>query len=204
MKTFNLKFLKKKIFLLSIFLIISCQPGKQINFTSSEAFFKSLDTTKTIDKKNFIENKIPTKNNKKSYEKEKISISKKKDREAVSKLKNKNDNDLRRFSSNKIEKLKNNSKITDKDNTKTFNLKLYIGKTKNELMNMFRQPNLNIKHGIITNFQYHLKNCFVDLFFINNNDKHTLKYFEFRPTKIKGFLDEELCKKDLQKSLKLN
>jgi len=84
-----------------------------------------------------------------------------------------------------------------------FDLKSYINKKENELIKIFGKPKMLIKHGIISNYQYHLKNCFVDLFFINKNKKIILNHFDFRPTKIDSMLNEKLCIKDIL-SLKNN
>ena len=78
-----------------------------------------------------------------------------------------------------------------------FDLKNYINKKENDLIKIFGKPNMLIKHGKILNYQYHLKNCFVDLFFTNKNKNIILSHFEFRPTKIKSILNEKVCIKEI-------
>ena len=172
-----LNFLQKLLLLLSFILIFSCQPNKKIDFNSRDAFFKSLDKVEfKKNEKTIIKNDFK-KINKKKLKKLKPPI--------------------------KTKKIQTNSKKIDPKKKHIFDLKKYINKKEQDLIKVFGTPNMLIKHGIISNYQYHLKNCFVDLFFINKNRKIILNHFEFRSSKTNSKLNKKLCIKDIL-SLKNN
>ena len=164
----------KKYFLLTLLFSIimnGCARHNQIDFSSSEAFFSSLNKTKIIQK----ENKKST------------------------------------FVLNSLKK----SKINNKDEsiiTKSFllNLTSYeklleqkIGLEEHDILQIFNNASLIIKHGKIKNFQFHLKSCHLDLFFLDKDKTYIFKHFDIRPSAILSKLDKKRCVEELNNKFTL-
>ena len=102
-------------------------------------------------------------------------------------------------------------KIDKKDNetikkslTLTFSsyekhLKQKFGFNEISILKKFNNPSLQIEHGKIKNFQYHLKSCYLDLFFLNEYGTYIFKHFDIRPSSITSNLNKEECVKQLNK-----
>jgi hypothetical protein len=60
-----------------------------------------------------------------------------------------------------------------------------------------------VKHeGKLKNHQYYYLNCFVDIFVIKKEGGYFVDFFQRRPVKLNGFLNEEKCFKDISKKIK--
>ena len=158
--------MKKCLYLILLFslFISGCAKHNPIDFSSSEAFFSSLNKKEVIKKEN------------KKYTVEKNNLK------------------------NKIEKTK---KQIEK---KSFllNLSFYekqlkekIGFDEFTMLKIFNNPNLKIKHGKIKNFQFHLKFCHLDLFFLNEDETYKFRHFDIRPSSISSSLNKKKCVKEL-------
>ena len=142
-----------------------CARHNRIDFSSSEAFFSSLNEKKIIQKENF--NKT--------------------------------------FKSNNLKKSEINStnkKIIKKPVPLTLSfyakkLKQRIGFDEFAILKIFNNPSLQIKHGIIKNFQYHLNSCHLDLFFLNDEESYKFRHFDIRPSSILANLNEKKCVNEL-------
>ena len=178
----------KKYFLLTLlFLIImnGCARQNQIDFSSSEAFFSSLNETKKIQKEN-------------SKRLNKTKMIQKENKKSTSVL-------------NSLKK----SKINNKDKgiiTKSLllNLSSYeklleqkIGLEEHNILKIFNNASLIIKHGKIKNFQFHLKSCHLDLFFLDKNKTYIFKHFDIRPSTILSKLDKKRCVEELNNKFTL-
>ena len=164
----------KKYFLLTLlFLIImnGCARQNQIDFSSSEAFFSSLNETKIIQKEN--KKNTPVKN---SLKKTKI---KNKDKGIIKK------STMLNLSS--YEKL----------------LEQKIGIEEYNILKIFNNASLIIKHGKIKNIQFHLKSCHLDLFFLDKNKTYIFKHYDIRPSTILSKLDKKRCVKELNNKFTL-
>ena len=107
------------------------------------------------------------------------------------------------------------SKIHNKDEdviTKTslFNLSSYkklleqkIGFEEYNILKIFKNANLIIKHGKIKNFQFHLKSCHLDLFFLDKDKTYIFKHFDIRPSTILSKLDKKRCVEELNNKFTL-
>ena len=93
----------------------------------------------------------------------------------------------------------NNNKTYDKfkNVNKYFEIEKFIGKDDQTIILAIGKPDLKIRHGLTTNYQYHLKKCHVDLFFINSGKELILKSFDFRASKVKKLFKKSECKKNL-------
>ena len=76
-------------------------------------------------------------------------------------------------------------------------LKQKIGFDEFTLLKIFNNPSLKIKHGKIKNFQFHLKSCHLDLFFLNDGKTYKLRHFDIRPSAILADLNKKKCVKEL-------
>ena len=93
------------------------------------------------------------------------------------------------------------SKVPKRLRDKSINLNNFLNKSKLTLISHLGEPHSIISHGVIENFQYHLKNCNVDFFFKKKEFRieSFLLHFEIRPAKFKGYLDEKNCLKEIAK-----
>ena len=167
--------MKKNLFLILLFSIFlsGCDKHNQINFSSREAFFSSLNEKKIIQKENINNTSILS-----NLKKTKIVDTKKKivnntDKQIIEKPL------LLTLSSYKKE------------------LKRKIGLDEFTILKIFNNPSLRIKHGKIKNFQFHLKSCYLDLFFLNDREIYKFRHFEIRPSTILSNLNKKKCVEEL-------
>ena len=165
--------MKKNFLLTLLFLIImnGCARQNQINFSSSEAFFSSLNETNITQKKN--KKSTPVSN----------SIKKNK-------------------TNNKIEDIIKKSTLLNLSSYEKL-LKKKIGFEEYDILKIFNNTSLIIKHGKIKNIQFHLKSCHLDLFFLDKNKTYVFKHFDIRPSTIQSKLDKKRCVKELNNKFTL-
>lgn len=164
----------KKYFLLTLlFLIImnGCARQNQIDFSSSEAFFSSLNETKIIQKEN--KKSTPVKNSLKK-----------------TKIKNKDKGIIKK---SMLLNLSSYKKLLEKK----------IGIEEYNILKIFNNASLIIKHGKIKNIQFHLKSCHLDLFFLDKNKTYIFKHYDIRPSTILSKLDKKRCVKELNNKFTL-
>jgi len=164
----------KKYFLLTLlFLIImnGCARQNQIDFSSSEAFFSSLNETKIIQKEN--KKNTPVLN---SLKKSKI-----------------NNKDVDIIKKSLLLNLSSYKKQLEKQ----------IGIEEYNILKIFNNASLIIKHGKIKNIQFHLKSCHLDLFFLDKNKTYIFKHFDIRPSTILSKLDKKKCVEELNNKFTL-
>ena len=94
----------------------------------------------------------------------------------------------------KREKLKKKKKLKKR---KKINLNEFT------ILKIFNNPSLKIKHGKIKNFQFHLKSCHLDLFFLVNDKIYIFKHFDIRPSAILSKLNKKKCFKELNNKFTL-
>ena len=60
-----------------------------------------------------------------------------------------------------------------------------------------------IKHeGKLKNHQYYFSNCFVDIFVIKKENGYFVDFFQTRPIKLNGFLNKDICFRDISEKIK--
>ena len=104
-------------------------------------------------------------------------------------------------------KLKNNFEKTKKQIVKKSillnplsyekQLKEKIGFDEFTMLKIFNKPDIKIKHGKIKNFQFHLKFCHLDLFFVNEDETYKFRHFVIRPSSMSSSLNKKKCVKEL-------
>ena len=172
----------KKYFLLTLLFSIlmnGCARHNQIDFSSSEAFFTSLNKTKIIQKekkKRLNETKLIQKEDKKSTP---VLNSLKK-----SKINNKDEGIIRK---SLLLNLSSYKKLLEQK----------IGFEEFKILKIFNNASSIIKHGKIKNFQFHLKSCHLDLFFLDKDKTYIFKHFDIRPSTISSKLDKKKCVEEL-------
>ena len=159
--------------LLFTILVTGCAKNNKIDFTSSKAFFSSLNETKIIQKK---DKEIVQKEDRKS-----ASL-------IVSLKKNKTDKKNKR-------KIKKSFLLNLASYEKV--LKQKFGIDEYTILKIFNRPNLKINHGKIKNFQFHLKSCHLDLFLLYEGQTYKFRHFDIRPPSISSSLNKDECVKDL-------
>ena len=142
-----------------------CARHNRIDFSSSKAFFSSLNETEIIQKEN--KKSTPVLN---SLKQGKINT---KDEGIIKK--------------SLLLNLSSYEKLLEKK----------IGIKEYNILKVFNDSSLIIKHGKIKNIQFHLKSCHLDLFFLNENDTYKFRHFDVRPSTILSDLDKKECVKEL-------
>ncbi len=158
----------KKYFLLTLLFSIimnGCARQNQIDFSSSEAFFSSLNETKIIQKENKKNTSV-------------LNSLKK------SKINNKDEGIIKK---SLLLNLSSYQKILERK----------IGFEEYDILKIFNNASLIIKHGKIKNFQFHLKSCHLDLFFLDKDKTYIFKHFDIRPSTILYKLDKKKCVEEL-------
>ena len=164
----------KKYFLSTLlFLTImnGCARHNQIDFSSSKAFFSSLNETEIIQKEN--KKSTPVLN---SLQKNKIN--------------------------NKDEDIIKKSLLLNLSSYRKL-LEQKIGFEEYDILKIFNDASLIIKHGKIKNFQFHLKSCHLDLFFLIKNKTYIFKHFDIRPSAILSKLNKNKCVEELNNKFTL-
>ena len=158
--------MKKYLYLILLFslFISGCTKHNPIDFSSSKAFFSSLNEKEVIKKENkkITLGKNSLKNN---IEKTKKQIVKK---------------------SFLIDLLSYEKQLKEK-----------FGFDEFTMLKIFNEPDLKIKHGKIKNFQFHLKFCHLDLFFLNEDETYKFRHFVIRPSSMSSSLNKKKCVKEL-------
>ena len=148
-----------------------CARQNQIDFSSSQAFFSSLNETETIQKKS--KKSTPVIN---SLKKNKIN--------------------------NKDEGIFKKSLSLNPPSYEKL-LEQKIGIEEYDILKIFNNASLIIKHGKIKNIQFHLKSCHLDLFFLVNDKTYIFKHFDIRPSAILSKLNKKKCVEELNNKFTL-
>ena len=164
----------KKYYLLTLLFSIimnGCARHNQIDFSSSKAFFSSLNETEIIQKEN--KKSTPVLN---SLQKNKIN--------------------------NKDEDIIKKSLLLNLSSYRKL-LEQKIGFEEYDILKIFNDASLIIKHGKIKNFQFHLKSCHLDLFFLDKDKTYIFKHFDIRPSTFLSKLDKKKCVEELNNKFTL-
>ena len=158
--------------LLFTILITGCVKNNKIDFTSSSAFFSSLNETKIVQKNKEILQRENQKSTSLINSSKKNKIDKK---------------DERKIRTSFLLNLSSYEKV----------LKQKFGFDEYTILKVFNRPSLKINHGKIKNFQFHLKSCHLDLFFLNEDETYKFRHFDIRPSSILSSLNKNKCVKEL-------
>ena len=148
-----------------------CARQNQIDFTSSEAFFSSLNKPEIMQKEN--KKSTPVLNSLKK-----------------SKINNKDEGIIKK---SLLLNLSSYEKLLERK----------IGIEEYDILKIFNNASLIIKHGKIKNIQFHLKSCHLDLFFLDKNKTYIFKHYDIRPSTILSKLNKKRCVKELNNKFTL-
>ena len=165
--------MNKYLYLILFFpvLINGCAKHNPIDFSSSNAFFSSLNEKEIIKKE--------SKNNTSAKKTLKINDIKKTKKQISKKV----------F---QLTLLSYEKQLKEK-----------IGLDEFTILKIFNEPNLIIKHGKVKNLQFHFQSCYLDLFFLNEDEIYSFKYFDIRSSSISSRINKQKCAKELNNKFTL-
>ncbi len=100
----------------------------------------------------------------------------------------------------KVQKLTLQTKIKV-PNVNNFNLDRFVNWNEEEIIKSLGKSNFIKQEGRLKNYQYHLKECFIDVFFLKKNGVYLVSYIETRPTILNGKININACFKEINQIL---
>tara|TARA_B100000575_G_scaffold242734_1_gene206202 strand:- start:52 stop:576 length:525 start_codon:yes stop_codon:yes gene_type:complete len=88
-------------------------------------------------------------------------------------------------------------KKVKKPNTDKFNLDKFINWNEEKIIKTLGSSHFIKEEGRLKNYQYHFKECFIDIFLLKKNELYLVNYVEMRPTKLNGTVNIEACLKEI-------
>ncbi len=85
--------------------------------------------------------------------------------------------------------------------TNKFNLDNFINWDEEKLIKTLGKSHFVKEEGKLKNFQYHFKECFVDVFLLKKSGVYLVNYIEMRPTKLDGNINNNSCLKEINQTL---
>ena len=82
-------------------------------------------------------------------------------------------------------------------NTNEFSLEKFINWNEEKLVNTLGKSHFVKEEGKLKNYQYHFKECFIDVFLLKKNRVYLVNYIEKRPTKLNGTINIKACVKEI-------
>ena len=86
-------------------------------------------------------------------------------------------------------------------NANKFSLEKFINWNEEKLIKTLGKSNFVKEEGKLKNYQYHFKECFIDVFLLKKNRVYFVNYIEKRPTKLNGTINIKACYKEINKKL---
>ena len=83
-------------------------------------------------------------------------------------------------------------------NTDTFTLDKFINWNEEKITKTLGSSHFIKEEGRLKNYQYHFKECFIDIFLLKKNELHLVNYVEMRPTKLNGTINIKACLKKIK------
>ena len=86
-------------------------------------------------------------------------------------------------------------------NTDKFSLERLMNWNEEKLIKTLGKSHFIKEEGKLKNYQYHFKECFIDVFLLKKNELYLVSYVEKRPTKLNGTIDIKACLKELNQMM---
>ena len=83
-------------------------------------------------------------------------------------------------------------------NTKKFSLEKFINWNEEKLVKTLGKSHFIKEEGKLKNYQYHFKECFIDVFLLKKNRVYLVNYIEKRPTKLNGTVNIKACLEEIK------
>ena len=78
-------------------------------------------------------------------------------------------------------------------NANKFSLEKFKNWNEEKLVKTLGKSHFVKEEGKLKNYQYHLKECFIDVFLLKKNRVYSVNYIEKRPTKLDGTVNIKAC-----------
>ena len=86
-------------------------------------------------------------------------------------------------------------------NANKFSLEKFINWNEEKLIKTLGKSHFVKEEGKLKNYQYHFKECFIDVFLLKKNSFYLVNYIEKRPTKLNGKININACYKEINQKL---
>ena len=83
-------------------------------------------------------------------------------------------------------------------NANKFSLKKLINWDEEKLIKTLGKSHFVKEEGKLKNYQYHFKECFIDVFLLKKNKVYIVNYIEKRPTKLNGTINIKACIEEIK------
>ena len=90
--------------------------------------------------------------------------------------------------------LRKQVKIPD---TNEFSLEKFKNWNEKKLVKTLGKSHFVKEEGKLKNYQYHFKECFIDIFLLKNKSIYIVNYAEIRPTKLNGTINNKACYREI-------
>ena len=92
-------------------------------------------------------------------------------------------------------------KQVKKPHANKFSLDKFKNWNEEKLIKTLGKSHFVKEEGKLKNFQYHFKECFIDVFLLKKNRVYLVNYIEKRPTKLNGKINIQACYKEINQKL---
>ena len=82
-----------------------------------------------------------------------------------------------------------------------FNLERFKNWNEKKLIKTLGKSQFIKEEGKLKNYQYHFKECFIDIFLLKKNGVYEVNYIEKRPTKLNGKINIKACFEEINQTL---
>ena len=89
-------------------------------------------------------------------------------------------------------------KQVDIPNANKFSLDKFINWNEEKLVKTLGKSHFVKEEGKLKNYQYHFKECFIDVFLLKKNKIYLVNYIEKRPTKLNGKVNIKACLEEIK------
>ena len=86
-------------------------------------------------------------------------------------------------------------------NANKFNLERFMNWNEEKLIKTLGKSQFIKEEGKLKNYQYHFKECFIDVFLLKKNGVYEVNYIEKRPTKLNGTINIKACFEEIKQTL---
>ena len=80
-----------------------------------------------------------------------------------------------------------------------FSLEKFINWNEEKLVKTLGKSHFVKEEGKLKNYQYHFKECFIDVFLLKKNRVYIVNYIEKRPTKLNGTINIKACLEEIKR-----
>ena len=86
-------------------------------------------------------------------------------------------------------------------NANKFNLDKFINWNEKKLIKTLGKSHFVKEEGKLKNYQYHFKECFIDVYLLKKNRVYLVNYVDKRPTKLNGTVNIKACLEEIKQMM---